>query len=111
LDPTSAIAINPWHPLMTWSFFLTAVIVPAVGWLIVMFIKRSIKNSDDLAETRAQMVRHSLDALNEHFETLHKNMEKKIESFCEDNREEHKALREHHQHHSHNDKGKVIFTG
>jgi hypothetical protein len=41
---------------MTWNFFLTLILVPAVGW----FITRSIKTSDELKE---KLFRNSIENL------------------------------------------------
>ena len=105
------VVVNAWHPILTWNLFLTAIIVPGVGWLIAVYMKRAIKNSDELKLVQHQLLLKSIektDALN--LES-HKTMNESLNTWCALSTKEHEEIWRHHFHHNHNDKGQVTYTG
>ena len=72
---------------------ITLVVVPGTGWVIALAVKRSIDSSDKLQEVR------------------HKNLADKITKFCEENGKEHLTIWNHHEHHTHDNQGRTIYTG
>ncbi len=86
---------------ITWNLFLTAILIPILGW----FIKRLIDKSDKYQDERHETI----------VKAIHENRElvmEKLDSHCEIQEKLHKNIDERFWRHAHEEEsGDVIIRG
>ena len=106
------------HPIMTWNFFLTLILVPTVGWLAAFFVKRYMSKTDESNTVRhtalIESIRHTDEMQEERVKLITanvSNLKASVDEFCKTNTTEHEQVWRHHFHHKHTEDGAVTYTG